>query len=281
MQHPAFQNLPRFLLFSGSCLLIGLAQVVSQSGLVPVAFGTLVLDGLFSSLTFALISILLWYVILFAGLKGNDNIQKVINYSALVVLVNLIGLGMDYLLLYFFVSEDQFLVLTKSIPLKVVLGILIYTTTIRILNDLSAKEESIEEEMDAKKKPDPHKLGVEEAYANPVPKTGWLQKITVKAGQKIHVIAVADILFLQAEGDYVKIFTASNHYIKEQTMKFFEENLLNSKFIRIHRSYIVNIDVISRIELYEKQYYRVTLHSGHQLKASTSGYRLLKNILQL
>jgi len=281
MQHPAFQNPPRFLLFSGSCLLIGLAVVVSQSGLVPVSFGTLILDGLFSALAFGLISILLWYVIRFASLNGNDNIQKLVNYTALVILVNLIWLGMDYLFMYICVSEANFSALTKSVPMKIILGILIYTMAIRFLNGFSAKENYSEDELEEEKKPDSHKLGVEEVYTNPVPKVGWLQKITVKVGQKIHVIAVTDILFLQAEGDYVKIFTASNHYIKEQTMKYFEENLLDSKFIRIHRSFIVNVDAISRIELYEKQYYRITLHSGHQLKASTSGYRLLKNVLQL
>lgn len=281
MQHPAFQNPPRFFLFSGSCLLIGLAVTVSQSGLVPVSFGTLVLDGLFSALAFGLISVLLWYAIRFAGLTGNDNIQRLVNYTALLILVNLIWLGMDYLFLYFRISADSFSALTRSIPMKVILGILIFTMAIRLLNGFSAKEDVLEEDPEAQKKPDSHKLGVDEVYANPAPKVGWLQKITVKAGQKIHVIAVADILFLQAEGDYVKIFTASNHYLKEQTMKYFEENLLNSKFIRIHRSFIVNVDAISRIELYEKQFYRITLLSGHQLKASTSGYRLLKNVLQL
>jgi len=282
MQHPAFQNLPRIILYSGSCLLIGLAVVVSQSGLVPVSIGILTLDGLFSALAFGVISILLWYVIRFSSLTGNDNIQKLVNYSALVILVNLIWLGLDYLFMYICVSEASFSALTKSLPMKIILGILIFTMAIRFLIGYSTKEDTAEEEeMDAQKKPDSHKLGVEEVYANPVPKVGWLQKITVKVGQKIHVIAVTDILFLEAEGDYVKIITASNHYIKEQTMKYFEENLLNSKFIRIHRSFIVNIDAISRIELYEKQYYRITLHSGHQLKASASGYRLLKNILQL
>lgn len=281
MQHPAFQSPPKLLFFAGACLLVGMAVSVSQWALVPVSSGTLILDGLITGLLFGLICILLWYVVHFAGLTGNDSLQKVINYTALIILVNIIWLGTNYFLIYICVSDEAFSAMLKSLPLKTILGILIYTLGIRLLISMSPDEDVAEEESDVQKKPDSRKLGVEEVYGNPVQTVKWQEKITAKVGQKIHVIAVTDIHFIQAEGDYVKIFTASNHYIKEQTMKFFEENLSPDKFVRIHRSTIINIDVISRIELYEKQFYRVTLQSGHQLKASASGYKLLKNTLQL
>ena len=281
MRHPAFQSPPRMVLFAGTCLLVSLAVTISQTGLVPVSQGILILDGIFFGLTFGFLSTLLWYVIRFAGLKGNDTLQKIVNYSALVVLINLIWLGTSYFLIYVCISDVTFSALAKSLPMKTVMGLLIFTLTTRFLINFSPEEDLSEEDPEDNKKPDSHKLGVVKVYGNPVPSTRWLEKITVKVGQKIHVIATTDILFLKAEGDYVKIFTASNHFIKEQTMKYFEENMPSEKFVRIHRSVIVNIDVISRIELYEKQYYRITLQSGHQLKASASGYKLLKNTLQL
>ncbi|MBP7274394.1 MAG: LytTR family transcriptional regulator DNA-binding domain-containing protein, partial [Saprospiraceae bacterium] len=84
-----------------------------------------------------------------------------------------------------------------------------------------------------------------------------------------------------AESDYVQVITEKGKYLKEQTMKYFEENLLPTKFIRVHRSYIVNVEAISRIELYEKQTQLVTLKNGMQIRMSQSGYKLLKNILKL
>jgi len=289
MQYPAFKSPLRLIFYTGIFLMVGLAVTVSQLSLVAVSPTTLLWDGIISGLIFGLLTILLWYVIRFAGLTGNNSLQKLINYTALVVLVTIVWLCSDYFLLYISFSVNDFSEMVKSIPMKSILGILLYTLTIRVLLNLSSNEEfneesmdeSMDEELEELRKPDSHKPGVEVAHGNPVPTLSWSEKITVKVGQKIHVIAVTDILFLQAEGDYVKIFTASNHFIKEQTMKFFEENLPPTKFIRIHRSFIVNVDAISRIELYEKQYYRITLHSGHQLKASASGYKLLKNILQL
>jgi DNA-binding LytR/AlgR family response regulator len=107
-----------------------------------------------------------------------------------------------------------------------------------------------------------------------------LEHIAVKSGQKIHIVAVSDIIYLQAFGDYVYIFTGNGKYLKEQTMKYFENNL-PQQFIRIHRSYIVNIKSISRIELYKKQSQLLTLQNGYQIKISSTGYKLLKQKLNL
>ena len=103
-----------------------------------------------------------------------------------------------------------------------------------------------------------------------------LTRIAVKDRQQIHVIPVDDIYFIEADGDYVKLHTARSAYLKEKTMKYFEENLPSQQFIRIHRSYIVNVNEVSKIELYEKDSYRVHLKSGELLKASSNGYKALK-----
>lgn len=111
--------------------------------------------------------------------------------------------------------------------------------------------------------------------------TEIIDRIAIKLGSKIHVIAVPDILYLQAEGDYVMIYTPDGNYLKEQTMKYFEQHLPQQKFVRVHRSCIVNVEIISRVELYEKQNYLLHLQNGTKIKASTNGYRLLKKTLSL
>jgi DNA-binding LytR/AlgR family response regulator len=64
-------------------------------------------------------------------------------------------------------------------------------------------------------------------------------------------------------------------------MKYFEEHLPSNLFVRVHRSCIVNVQVISKIELFEKQNQLLTLQNGLQVKASATGYKLLKRTLNL
>ncbi|MCX6251573.1 MAG: LytTR family DNA-binding domain-containing protein [Bacteroidetes bacterium] len=108
-----------------------------------------------------------------------------------------------------------------------------------------------------------------------------LQRIAVKSGHKIHVVPVEEIIYIGAEGDYVMIYTKDNHYLKEKTMKYMESHLDPAQFVRIHRSSIVNIGFIARMEIYDKENYAILLKNNTNLKASISGYRLLKQILQL
>jgi DNA-binding LytR/AlgR family response regulator len=114
-----------------------------------------------------------------------------------------------------------------------------------------------------------------------VDNTEILERIAVKVGQKIHVILVPDIIYIEAEGDYVRIITDNGKYIKEDTMKYYEAGLPPSKFVRVHRSHIVNVEKILRIELYEKQNQMLTLKNGDQVRASVSGYKSLRDALKL
>ena len=108
-----------------------------------------------------------------------------------------------------------------------------------------------------------------------------LDRITVKDGTKIHLIELADLLCIQSCGDYVTLITPKGEYIKEQTMKYFETHLPEADFIRIHRSAIVQVKQISRLELFGKESYQLILKNGLRLKVSNSGYRLLKERLAL
>lgn len=111
--------------------------------------------------------------------------------------------------------------------------------------------------------------------------TDVLDRVAVKSGTKVHVIATDEIVYMEAEGDYVKINTKNSFYLKEKTMKYFENHLDPKIFVRIHRGTIINVNEIARIEYYDKESHVVFLKNGIKLKASTAGYQLLKKILNL
>ena len=127
----------------------------------------------------------------------------------------------------------------------------------------------------------PTQLEIQKFKNSSAPLPGTLTRIAVKDRQQIHVIPVNDIDYLEADGDYVKLHVAKKAYLKEKTMKYFEENLPSQQFIRIHRSYIVNVNEVAKIELYEKESYRVHLKNGEFLKASSNGYKALKAAVSL
>ena len=104
-------------------------------------------------------------------------------------------------------------------------------------------------------------------------------RIVVKDGNKIKIIPVNQIHYLEAADDYVKIITAEGSFLKKRTMTFFEQSLIPYQFVRIHRSYIVNTQLITRIDAYEKDSHIVLLNTGAKLQASKSGYTKLKEVL--
>ncbi len=115
----------------------------------------------------------------------------------------------------------------------------------------------------------------------PADESMLIDRITVKDGSRIHLVEAEKILYIQACGDYVTLITPDGQYVKEQTMKYYETHLPPDLFVRIHRSYIVNVTQILRVELFGKENYQMLLKNGTKLKMSISGYRLLKDKLNL
>jgi len=107
----------------------------------------------------------------------------------------------------------------------------------------------------------------------------FLQRVVVKTGQKIQVLPIADIHYLEAQDDYVMIYTNGAKYLKQQTMKHFEKALDPALFVRIHRSYIVNVNQMAQLEQYEKESYKLLLKDKSVLPVSKSGYADLKLVL--
>lgn len=107
------------------------------------------------------------------------------------------------------------------------------------------------------------------------------QRIVVRNGSKIKIISVHDVFYLEAADDYVKIHTAEGYFLKNKTMNHFEQSLDPHHFVRSHRSYIVNIQQITRIDPYEKDGHVAVLRSGAKVPVSRSGYGKLKDALGL
>lgn len=112
------------------------------------------------------------------------------------------------------------------------------------------------------------------------PDSEYIERVVVKDKSKIHIIPVNKIRYFESLDDYVMIFTADKRFVKQKTMKFFEKNLNEKEFVRIHRSYIVRVDEIAEIQNYEKESHIVILKNDHtKLKVSKSGFKKLKEIL--
>ncbi|WP_341837731.1 LytTR family transcriptional regulator DNA-binding domain-containing protein [Chitinophaga pollutisoli] len=106
-------------------------------------------------------------------------------------------------------------------------------------------------------------------------------RVVVKINGKIKIIPVQDIHYLEAADDYVKIVTAEGSFLKNKTMAYFEKMLDPQQFIRVHRSYILSITQITRIDPYEKESYLAILRDGSKVMVSKTGYPKLKEVLGL
>lgn len=108
----------------------------------------------------------------------------------------------------------------------------------------------------------------------------FLDRVIVKQNQKINIIPIDKVSYFEAQDDYVMIHTDDGKYLKQKTMKYFEDHLDPKNFIRIHRSAIVNIDRVKEIELFDKDSYKAILKDGTKLSVSRSGCIKLKEIFE-
>lgn len=106
-------------------------------------------------------------------------------------------------------------------------------------------------------------------------------RVVVKTGNNIRIIPMREIEYLQADDDYVKIHTKEGSYLKKKTISYFEQVMDPSQFVRVHRSYIIQVPQVTRIEPYEKDGHIAILKSGQKIPISKTGYPKLKSILGL
>jgi len=107
----------------------------------------------------------------------------------------------------------------------------------------------------------------------------YLRRVVIKSGSKVVVLPVDEIHYLEAADDYVEVHTARDQYLKQKTMNYFEQHLDPDLFIRVHRSFIVSIPQISKLEPYSKDSFVLLLKNGKEVNVSKSGYKNLKERL--
>ncbi len=106
-----------------------------------------------------------------------------------------------------------------------------------------------------------------------------LERILIRAGTQVLVIPVSKIDYFEAQDDYVALKTQGKTHLKQIALAELERDLDARRFVRIHRSYIVNLERIAKIETYAKDSRRLVLHDGAHLPVSRSGYGKLQALM--
>jgi two-component system LytT family response regulator len=111
------------------------------------------------------------------------------------------------------------------------------------------------------------------------PRQGPVERVLIRDGAQVHVLPVDRIDYVEAQDDYVCFKADGRQYLKDQTLAAVEAQLDGNRFVRIHRSYILNIDRIARVELYAKDSRVAILRDGTRLPVSRAGYGRLGRLL--
>lgn len=227
-------------------------------------------DGIVSIGALAALACFAWFVVGFVSLPQTD-----------------VMIGVSAMLLWLcgcFVSRELMMQITSisyipfsiTIPFRLLFGVPAWISVmlwyrLQVQQNLVIQEDETPLERVQSERTPSMELSEEES----------LDRITVKDGTRITLITINELLYIQACGDYVTLVTPAGQYVKEQTMKYFESHLPEDTFVRIHRSTIVNVTQISRVELFGKETYQLLLKNGVKLRVSLSGYKLLKERLKL
>ena len=106
-----------------------------------------------------------------------------------------------------------------------------------------------------------------------------MQRIAIRIGGTIEIIPVQRIDYFEAQDDYVRIATRGEKHLKQQTLSELEQLLDPTRFVRIHRSYILNLDSLAKVEPYAKDSRVAVLKDGSRIPVSRAGYERLRELL--
>jgi len=112
------------------------------------------------------------------------------------------------------------------------------------------------------------------------PDRGFATRVLVRDGGRVHVIPVAKIDCVQAQDDYVSFHVEGKEYLKDQTLAQVEMSLDPARFVRVHRSYLLNLDRLARVELDERENRVAVLTTGKKLPVSRTGYQRLSRMIE-
>ncbi len=107
----------------------------------------------------------------------------------------------------------------------------------------------------------------------------WLTRIVIRDGADVHVIPIDRVDYVEAQDDYVAVHAGERPRLKEQTLASLEAQLDPRRFVRVHRSYLLNLDRLARLEAVSKDARMAILRDGRRLPVSRSGFARLQELL--
>jgi two-component system LytT family response regulator len=107
----------------------------------------------------------------------------------------------------------------------------------------------------------------------------YAERIVVKDGTRVQIIPIAKLDYAEAQDDYIALASQGKKFLKQQTISSLESSLDPKTFLRIHRSYLVNLERVSKLEPYTKDSHIAILHDGTRLPVSRAGYGRLRALL--
>lgn len=226
------------------------------------------------SLIYGALSLLLWVIVSEGNFKALTLYQRLVNQMAMLLLFLVISSGGAFLFILLLFDKYSASLLIPQLGYELIIGALIYLFLLNYFEKVS---------MNTPEETTPNSLANLESESTKTlfPTSEPLEHISVKSGSKVHLIETEQLVCLISDGDYVQLITMEGKFMRENTMKFFEEHLSSEMFVRVHRSCIINIRMISSIEQYQKQGHLITLKNGLKVKATAAGYKTLRIALNL
>ena len=261
------------------CIIV--AVIVAFAVGVNLPLVVRLVDGIsFGTVMFLTEIILLWNTFRYTIPVYASPKFRIFFVTSLTFVACALVIGIETLIIYLsFPSSFDFFI--PTIPIRAIITYLIFIITYLLYEIIDNNRKKYDRysainSMDSSDPTTSEKSDNEiSAKASPNP---IVDRITVRIGQKIKIIPIDDILYVKADGDYISIRTPEGRWLKEQTMKHTEDQLPIHSFVRIHRSFIVNIHRINRIERFgEKQ--QIVLSNNEKIKISAARYQTLKQIL--
>lgn len=127
--------------------------------------------------------------------------------------------------------------------------------------------------------PQPARAGIAAAVKEAQARQQPLERILIRDGARVHVVAAGNVDYIEAQDDYVRIMAGGKGYLKHQRLSELEAQLDGAVFVRIHRSFIINVCAVEGIEPVSKDNHCAVLKGGVKLPISRSGYQKIRERL--
>lgn len=275
-------TLRQFILPASALTGFALLQTLALLPLAGIPFWPLLPDSLLHSLSCGLLALPLLNVVRFSRLQSLSTTLRYINYGVYVLVATAVAAGSVYIAGMLIFGAEAAQNLLPLVPLRALMNAFVFTGLLVCVKN-SAQDASEVEVEELLPESELANSSANQEQPDQAEATGitYTTRIALRSGTKIHVVPIDEVLYLQADGDYVQVCTPQGRFLKEQTLKSFAEQLPPERFARVHRSTLVNIEAISRIERYEKNTQQLRLKNGDTVKVSQQGYKQLRQQLGL